>query len=274
MNLECLKSNRVRSYILDLGAQVSFFHEGYPALESNILRDPSPDKLDQTVVMVRIKYRYLLVHILYPDPADLKAKTPSKVPKQAVPDLVQFHRPSPNDLTPQLLWRTIQDQVLMLYGDYGLGLVSRSLFGKTHTSLDSKTLPIDADSVKYFSPATSTAIVRCSRAHYRLVWAALSFMTQLPKTSSQGQPTACAIQVVRVSGTIKKAEEEAIRRARAAILRAKRESGEGSTDGLLGILGKEDDGALQGGENMMAGSDVSEENDEMGGAGLDSDENG
>ena len=45
------------------------------------------------------------------------------------------------------------------------------------------------------------------------------------------------MQVVRVSGTIKKAEEEAIRRARVAILRAKREASEGATDGLSAILG-------------------------------------
>ena len=80
--------------------------------------------------------------------------------------------------------------------------------------------------------------------------------------------------MVRVSGTIKKAEEEAIRRARAAILRAKRESGEGSTDGLLGILGRRDEAeALQGGKNMTAGSDVSddEEEEEMG---MDSEEGG
>lgn len=124
--------------------------------------------------------------------------------------------------------------------------------------------------VKYLSPATSTAIIRCSRAHYRLVWAALSFLTQLPKTSKQGQPRDCAIQVVRVSGTIKKAEEEAIKRARAAILRAKRESGEGSTDGLLGILGKDDEEGLKGGEYMTAGSDVSDD-DEMD---IDSNEDG
>ena len=72
------------------------------------------------------------------------------------------------------------------------------------------------------------------------------------------------MQVVRVSGTIKKAEEEAIRRARSAILRAKRESGEGSTDGLLGILGKDDQEALQGGGNLTAGSNVSDEDDGMG----------
>lgn len=96
-------------------------------------------------------------------------------------------------------------------------------------------------------------------------------MTQLPKTSKQVHPRACAIQVVRVSGTIKKAEEEAIRRARAAILRAKRESGEGSTDSLLGILGKDDEQGLQGEANLTAGSDVSDEEDEMG---IDSDRDG
>lgn len=79
------------------------------------------------------------------------------------------------------------------------------------------------------------------------------------------------MQVVRVSGTIKKAEQEAIKRARAAILRARRESGEGSTDALLGILGKDDEEAVQGGENMTAGSDVSDEEDEMG---MDSDGDG
>lgn len=81
------------------------------------------------------------------------------------------------------------------------------------------------------------------------------------------------MQVVRVSGTIKKAEEEAIRRARAAILRAKREGGEGGTDGLLlGLLGKDDAEALRGGENVTAESDVSDEDEEM--MGLNSDEGG
>ena len=84
-------------------------------------------------------------------------------------------------------------------------------------------------------------------------------MTQLPNTSRQGQPRACAIQVVRVSGTIRKAEEEAVRRARGAILRAKGGSGEGSVEGLLGILGKDEEEALQARENMTAGSDVSDE---------------
>ncbi len=75
--------------------------------------------------------------------------------------------------------------------------------------------------VKYFSPATSTAIIRVARDHYRLVWAALTFTTKLPHPANQ----ACVFQVVRVSGTIKKAEEEAIRRAQRSIRQAQRQGG-------------------------------------------------
>lgn len=74
--------------------------------------------------------------------------------------------------------------------------------------------------VKYFSAATSTAIIRVSRDHYRLVWAALTFTTRLSKPVDQ----ACIIQVVRVSGTIKKSEEAAIRLARLSIKRAQRQT--------------------------------------------------
>lgn len=76
-----------------------------------------------------------------------------------------------------------------------------------------------------------------TRAHYRLVWAALSFVTRLPRPIEQN----CVIQVVRVSGTIKKAEEEAIRRAKATILQATaRERGSGAMlNKMLGESTKE-----------------------------------
>ncbi|THW76202.1 hypothetical protein D6D19_03366 [Aureobasidium pullulans] len=144
--------------------------------------------------MVRLKHRYLLLNILYPD-----AETPTKPSTDAdLPHVISFRRPSSDKLNAQLLARIIRDGVAELFGDYGSGMIAASLV------------------VKYLSPATSTAIVRVSRAHYRLVWAALSFVTRLPKPIDQN----CVIQVVRVSGTIRKAEEEAIRRAKAAIIRA------------------------------------------------------
>ena len=88
--------------------------------------------------------------------------------------------------------------------------------------------------VKYMSPATSTFILKVSRAHYRLVWAALSCMTAIPIRNGKS----CVFRVVRVSGTIRKAEEEAIRRARELILKARREMGEQSDSTLDNIFGK------------------------------------
>ena len=50
-----------------------------------------------------------------------------------------------------------------------------------------------------------------------MVWAALTFITKLP----QPNHTPVVIKVVRVSGTIRKAEEEVIKRAKGIIRRAK-----------------------------------------------------
>ena len=75
------------------------------------------------------------------------------------------------------------------------------------------------------------------------------------------------MQVVRVSGTIKKAEEEAIKRARAAILRAKRENGDESTDTVIGMLDQHDDDNMgligRGKKKCNAGSELSDEEDEL-----------
>jgi ribonuclease P/MRP protein subunit POP5 len=90
--------------------------------------------------------------------------------------------------------------------------------------------------VKYLSPATSTFILRVSRAHYRLVWAALAFMNRVPVRD--GRP--CVFRVVRVSGTVRKVEEEAVRRAKLLVLAAKDEmagkSSSSSSDALGALL--------------------------------------
>lgn len=88
------------------------------------------------------------------------------------------------------------------------------------------------------SPATSTAIIRCSRAHYRLAWGALTSITSIVLSPKRLEPLSCVFQVVRVSGTIKKSEEEAIRRARAAIIRAKKEATTNATAGLDAMFGQ------------------------------------
>lgn len=85
--------------------------------------------------------------------------------------------------------------------------------------------------VKYLSHATSTFILRVSRDHYRLLWAALTFMNAVPVKNGKD----CTFKVVRVSGTIRKVEEEAIRRARAMILAAQDEMA-GKAPGSLSAL--------------------------------------
>lgn len=164
--------------------------------------------------MVRLKNRYLLVEFLYPSEPVKSAKD--------LPDVVHYHQPSSSHLTVYFLQnQIIKNAVAELYGDWGVGAVSSTLKGLFHLA-DTfliwynglltwyRLIP-----VVYLSQATSTAIVRAPRAYYRLVWAALTYVTKLPVPISQP----CVIQVVRVSGTIKKAEEEILRRAKATILR-------------------------------------------------------
>lgn len=215
-----------------------------------------------TATMVRLKHRYLLINILYPEPTAV-TKTASDVP-----DVVQFHQPTSDKLTAALLARTIRDGVAELFGDYGSGMVAGSLVGMCFLlptsclsccNCNSRVLQIVIgwNLVKYLSPATSTAIVRVSRAHYRLVWAALSYVTRLPRPLD----TPCVIQVVRVSGTIRKSEEEAIRRAKASILRAHRA---GRADDLLNnLLGGTVEGAAgEGAQRGIEDQDIDYDEDD------------
>ncbi|KAF1919794.1 Rpp14/Pop5 family-domain-containing protein [Ampelomyces quisqualis] len=141
--------------------------------------------------MVRVKHRYLVVNFLYPAPV-AKSKTP-------LPDLVQIHSPTPDSFHAGVLARLVRDHVEELFGDYGMGMVSTGL------------------KVNYWSPSTSTAIIRCPRDHFEMVWAALTYITRLPKPSD----VPVVVRVIRVSGTIRKAEEDVLRRSHVIIKRAK-----------------------------------------------------
>jgi ribonuclease P/MRP protein subunit POP5 len=70
--------------------------------------------------MVRLKNRYLLVNILYPD-------AHGALPSAKVPDLVSFNQPTTDDLTPNLLIKAIRAEVGELFGDYGSGAIADSL---------------------------------------------------------------------------------------------------------------------------------------------------
>ena len=93
--------------------------------------------------MVRIKHRYLLVNILYPEPPAQVSAQPHYTTQNGaqILDIVQFHQPTPSDLTPQILLRTIREQVALLYGDYGAGITSSGLQG---TCVVTVPLPIES----------------------------------------------------------------------------------------------------------------------------------
>lgn len=140
--------------------------------------------------MVRIKNRYILFNILYP--AAPTGSAPLSEPTTA-PSALEFLRPTSRDITNSTLAAIIRENIALQSGDYGSG-VAASL------------------AVKHFSPDTSTGILRVSREHYRIVWAALTLIREL-----KGQDV--VVRVVRISGTMKKAEKEAIRRAKGDIER-------------------------------------------------------
>ncbi|KAJ9292735.1 hypothetical protein DTO271G3_8434 [Paecilomyces variotii] len=156
--------------------------------------------------MVRIKHRYLLIDILYPTPgSDIPsaAAASTKATKGGNADIqahLRIHAPTPDTLSPGLLAKMVREEVSEMFGDWGV--------------------------VKYLSPATSTAIIRCPRASFRLVWAALTYLSSIPASNRRSGPGSgarpCVFRVVRVSGTMRKAEEEAIRRARREVVRLRK----------------------------------------------------
>ena len=112
----------------------------------------------------------------------------------------------------------------------------------------------------YLSTATSTAIVRIARDHHRLVWAALTFTTELPKPAQ----TPCVIQVLRNSGTVRKSEEAAIRFAKDLILKARRNASEGGGLGPV-VPSAEEALSIEDAEDSSDGDDDDDGNDKMSG---------
>lgn len=68
---------------------------------------------------MRIKHRYLLVSILYPE-LDNRHRNPK------IPDVVHFNQPTTDKVTAHDLWKGIRAEVAHLFGDYGAGAVAGS----------------------------------------------------------------------------------------------------------------------------------------------------
>ncbi|KAJ2905410.1 Ribonuclease P/MRP protein subunit POP5 [Zalerion maritima] len=163
--------------------------------------------------MVRVKERYLLINIQYPE---------AKKPNPTIPDVVVWHQPTTSSLSPDKLLRAIKQTAQKYFGKHGQSC-------------------LETISVKYLSNATSTFILRVGRPHFRLLWSTLTLMDVIPVKN--GSP--CVFNVVRVCGTIKKAEQEAIRRARSLVLIASDHSRAATqSDDTLGNIfggGREED---------------------------------
>ncbi|KAK6331680.1 hypothetical protein TWF718_002226 [Orbilia javanica] len=170
--------------------------------------------------MVRVKQRYLLFTILYPSSPQSTTNNGSNSSSKPTQSMI-FHSPSPANLTRTSLASIIRSSISNNFGDWGIGQCG-------------------SFAVKYFSQATSTGILRITRDNYRTLWAALTYVRELC-----GQPA--VIKVVRVSGTIRKAELEAVKLAEETIRRVKREvrdtksgagggNGNGDKKGVAGIF--------------------------------------
>ncbi len=81
--------------------------------------------------MVRLKHRYLLINVLYPDSKSAHLKLVEDTDDE-VPFSLQFRQPSSDQLTVHILLRIIRQGVEELFGDYGSGKVSGSLQSTIH----------------------------------------------------------------------------------------------------------------------------------------------
>lgn len=222
--------------------------------------------------MVRIKHRYLLIQILYPTaitpnskPQSQSLNSPALPPQNilaAPPPTLSLHAPTPDSITTGTLIRLIRAQITSLLGDYGAGLSNNGL------------------SIKYFSNATSTFILRCERTAFRLVWAAVTFVRGFSSAAGAGngygrkgggllagKEIPCVMQVLRVSGTIRKCEEELIRRAKALCgwvkgISVAAEAGVGA-EGVLNGEGEEGE-EVDAPQDVAMGDESKEDDDGLG----------
>ncbi len=122
--------------------------------------------------MVRYKARYLLCDIITPPDSYTKSSQS--------PYTIQVHKPI-SELSHKSILKAVRSSLAINLGAHGAGLCSNI-------------------SVKYISPLTSTVIIRVSSDHFRMLWFALSMITEL-------EGRGVIIRVKKVSGTIRKCEE-------------------------------------------------------------------
>lgn len=91
--------------------------------------------------MVRLKNRYLLIDILYPDPATWPSTTPKSTSTSTSAQLA-IHSPTSDALTPGLLAKMIREEVSELYGDCGVGKLGGASAGGINGRFNLYSLPL------------------------------------------------------------------------------------------------------------------------------------
>lgn len=104
---------------------------------SNFPPQPPTTNHQPSYIMVRLKNRYLLLDILYPDPKTWPSITKS-THNSAHSAQLAIHSPTSDALTPGLLAKMIREEVAELYGDWGVG----KLGGASATGLNGMFLPL------------------------------------------------------------------------------------------------------------------------------------
>lgn len=136
-----IQSIALQPYRLSATPSTTFFRQ--PLQPTNILptsnlysSQPSHSK------MVRLKNRYLLLDILYPDSSTWPS--PESVSNGPHAAQLAIHAPTSDALTPGLLAKMIREEVGEMYGDWGVG----KLGGASATGVQGRLLALP-----YFPPS-------------------------------------------------------------------------------------------------------------------------
>lgn len=143
--------------------------------------------------MVRLKTRYVLFEVVYPE-----------APQGGATTVLSLHSPTADSVTPKMITQLIRLSLSKNFGELG-------------TSFSLSTF-----SLKYFSNKTSTGILRVHRDAIKYIQAAFFFITAL-----DGKP--CIFNCVGVSGSIKKCEDRSITRSKKLVRLVKAKDGHTDT---------------------------------------------
>lgn len=137
--------------------------------------------------MVRLKTRYILFEIIYPE---LKGDGEEGTDwyKTRSNSIIALHKQSPSVINAKVIILAIRKSLQLNYGDLGSGCDGMSLV------------------LKYFSNRTSTGIIRVLRESYMKICSAICLINEL-----NGYKV--IIRCVNLSGSIKKCEDKSIIRS-------------------------------------------------------------